>query len=405
MRSRILVLGDEAPLPAHTGKRLRTLNLLSRLAVDHEIELVVHRNGLNELVTKQLLDRGITVHAASDLPAKSGLRFGVRLLSSLVRGIPYSVHSHCRPAYARLVTDLLRRRTFDLVHCEWTPYATYLDQVQRPVVIAAHNVEWQVWNRLADAADRWPERLLLRRQARTMERFERRTFARWSHVTAVSEADRDLLQAMGARHVTVVPNGVDLDLFAPQPASAETILTLVFTGSMDWRPNQDAVRWFIDQVHPRLAALLPYRLLVVGRQPPEWLNDPKQRPSELIVTGTVDDIRPWYAQGHLFVVPLRAGGGSRLKILEAMAVGRAVISTTIGAEGIAYSAGIDLEIADEADQFVERIVALWQNPARREALARAGRRLVEARYGWDEIARLQTAAWQRALATEPASKS
>jgi glycosyltransferase involved in cell wall biosynthesis len=167
---------------------------------------------------------------------------------------------------------------------------------------------------------------------------------------------------------------------------------------MDWRPNQDAIRWFIKDVHPLLKSSINYRLYVAGREPPRWLLDPSFTPAEVTVTGTVADIRPWIARGSVYVVPLRTGGGSRLKILEALAMERAVVSTTVGAEGLDVEPARHLLLADTAEDFARTVLALLADPERRRMLGRAGRELVESRYAWDRIASIQGDLWRRVAA-------
>jgi glycosyltransferase involved in cell wall biosynthesis len=395
---RVLVLDEEIPWPLTTGKRIRTWNLLSALSSEFAIDLLVHDNGASEAALQALAERDITVRVApSHLPLRRGPGLPVGIALSLCRRLPYSVYSHYRRAYQREMLRLIDHNHYGLVHCEWTPYALYLESCSLPVIIAAHNVEWRIWDRLAATERRWAHRRLFAIQARLMRAFECRVLQKARSVTAVSTGDAEALRALGAPEVVEVPNGVDVAYYSPAPASAAGHTTLVFTGSMDWRPNQDAIRWFIDEVHPLLQRQTDYRLLVVGRQPPAWLTEPGQIPREVEVTGTVEDVRPWIARGSLFVVPLRAGGGSRLKILEAMAMARPVVSTTVGAEGLELTEGVHVVRADTASDFAHAVAVLLRDPRRRAALADAGRRLVEERYSWSRIAPIQADVWRRAM--------
>jgi glycosyltransferase involved in cell wall biosynthesis len=398
----VLVIDEEIPWPANTGKRLRTLNLLSALSSDFAIDLLVHANAPDRAALEEMGQRGLTVRMASSrVPAKNGLALPVRVALSLVARLPYSVYSHYQRGYQRELNRLLAGGQYQLVHCEWTPYTAYVENCTIPVVVAAHNMEWQIWDRLAAAERRFIHRQLFRLQTRLMRRFEQRAFARSLWVTAVTEDDAKTLRAMGCREVVEVPNGVDTDYYRPRLTATGGPISLVFTGSMDWMPNQDAIRWFIDEVHPLLRSEMDYRLLVVGRQPPRWLTTPGLIPPEIQVTGTVDDIRPWIARSSLSVVPLRAGGGSRLKILEALAMARPVVSTTVGAEGLEITEGVHVIRADSPSDFAAAILTLIRDPTRRSVMGEAGRNLVEDKYSWDRIAPLQAQMWRRAIA-EPA---
>lgn len=392
---RVLVIDEEIPWPANTGKRLRTLNLLTCLAREFQIDLLVHGKGTTPDAVDQMRERGIAVHVSdSGVPDKGGLMLPARIAASLLAGLPYSVYSHHHRAYASTLDALLRANHYDLVHCEWTPYAIYLRKIALPVCVAAHNVEFEIWRRMALSERRVLHRMLFRLQAVLMERFERRVFARCLHATAVSEGDAATIRNMGTGHVVVVPNGVDAGRYVPPASDSSTPRSLVFTGSMDWRANQDAIRWFIDAVHPLLG---DYQMHVVGRTPPAWMRDPAIVPPQIVVTGTVAEVQPYIERACVYVVPLRVGGGSRLKILEALAMGRAVVSTTVGAEGLDVEDGTNILIGDTPESFASAIMSLWADPRRRAELGAAGRLLIERRYQWDQIAPLQGALWTGAV--------
>jgi glycosyltransferase involved in cell wall biosynthesis len=267
-----------------------------------------------------------------------------------------------------------------------------------PVCIAAHNVEWEIWSRTAATERRPAHHLLFSAQTALMRRFEQRVFSRFGHATAVSTGDAARIADMGCTHVTVVPNGVDATLYMPSDTDDVPPRSLVFSGSMDWRANQDAIQWFIDEVHPLLVAQGDYQFHVVGRSPPSWLQDPARVPRQVVVTGAVDRVQPYIANAAVYVVPLRVGGGSRLKILEALSMGRAVVSTAVGAEGLDVTPGVDIVIADSAADFAAATEALWRDQSGRQRLGAAGRALIERQYRWEQIAPLQAAAWRAAIA-------
>jgi glycosyltransferase involved in cell wall biosynthesis len=395
---RVLVLDEEVPWPANTGKRLRTLNLLTALAHEFHLDLLVHQSDGAPDGEKELRRRNIRVHIAdSRLPRKGGVSLPFRIAASLSVGLPYSVYSHKQAGYSKRLDALCQAQAYDLVHCEWTPYAAYAGRFDLPVTIAAHNVEWQIWDRMTQAERRPVHRRLFQLQASLMRRFEQDVFRRFKHVTAVSAEDAAAIRALGCEDVEIVPNGVDVDFYAPPQTANEDARTLVFTGSMDWLANQDAIRWFINDVHPLLKQRVDYRLYVVGRTPPAWMMDRSIVPAEVTVTGTVDDVRPYIARSAVYVVPLRVGGGSRLKILEALAMARPVVSTAVGAEGLELTPGTHLLVADEPSTFVETICRLFADAHQRRALGAAGRAHVEARYTWRQIAPAQSALWRRAI--------
>jgi len=393
---RVLVLDEAVPLPANTGKRLRTHNLLRRLAGEFEIHLLVHAGEVEADAARALEREGIRLHVAdSVVPDKSGPAFAARLLGNLAFSrLPYSVASHRQRAYRTRLRNLLQPGGFRLVHCEWTPYAGYAAGLDLPVTVAAHNVETDIWRRLAEQSP-GPRAALYGVQARRMERFEREICRSGRALTAVSEGDARRLEEWGASRVAVIPNGVDLDYYRPAPLLPEEPGSLVFSGSMDWRANQDAVIWFLDAVQPELRRRCDFKFTVVGRNPPSRLL---RRANERVrVTGTVPDVRPFLVRSQVFVTPLRVGGGSRLKILEALALKRAVVSTTVGAEGLDVEPGRHLLVADEPAEFAEAVSRLLGDPELRRRLGESGRELVEERYDWDRLAALQAEFWRREI--------
>jgi glycosyltransferase involved in cell wall biosynthesis len=197
--------------------------------------------------------------------------------------------------------------------------------------------------------------------------------------------------------VRAIPTGVDTCYFAPD-TRAEAPARLVFTGSMDWYPNEDAMLHFMDAVLPRIRHDLPAAsLAIVGRRPSARLREAAARVPNVEVTGTVDDVRPFMADAAVYVVPLRIGGGTRLKIFEALAMGKAVVSTAVGAEGLPLVPGEHFVQADDPESFARAVVSLVNDPHRRQTLGSGGRRLVEERYSWPQVAREFTATCEEVL--------
>jgi glycosyltransferase involved in cell wall biosynthesis len=231
-----------------------------------------------------------------------------------------------------------------------------------------------------------------------MERYERLVSRDYSEVMAVSEPDKDLFQSQyGCSHVSVIPNGIDETYFRPFPYPLKPN-SMIFSGSMDWRPNQDGMRYFLNAIFPEIQKRLPEATVTIaGRNPPPWLEDLAKTFRGVEITGTVDDIRPFIAQGALYVVPLRIGGGSRLKILEALAMGKTVLSTSIGAEGLNLEDGTHLMLRDDPETFAQTAVDLLLHPEKYGHLGRQGRERVLAEYTWDSIVHLVDRIWQNAV--------
>jgi len=393
----VLALDEEIPFPCNTGKRIRTYNILKQLARYFAIDLLVHKNNADAEAMAAMREIGVEpVVASSSIPAKSGPRFWWTLVGHLFGPYPYSVASHYQAGYRQRLEELLSTRNYDLVHCEWTPYGRYLRQCPLPWMIATHNVEFQILERFTDNMT-GIHKLFYSLQARRMRRFEVAMFRLAHGLTAVSEGDAAFIERLSGRRPTVVANGVDLEYFSPASGQADSH-QMVFTGSMDWRPNQDGLRWFLERIVPLLPADSPWSCKLVGRNPPEWLSRMCGPEGFIDMIGTVPDVRPYVHRAGIYIVPLRIGGGSRLKILEALAMGKAIVSTTIGAEGLGLEDGRHLLLADSPEDFAAAIVRLAGDADLQASLGSAGRSFVERHYSWDRIALHQKALWER-LAT------
>ncbi|MFO0931732.1 MAG: glycosyltransferase [Planctomycetota bacterium] len=396
---RVLAVDEALPFPTDSGKRIRTFELLRRVAREHEVTLVVPAEappaGLADVEAA-----GIRVVVVPRRPlVKHGVRFAWDLLRNVPMRVPYMVMGHRLAAVRAKVAELAAARRPDVVHVEWTPLvANVPDGVGAPVVVSAHNVESDIWARYREAERGAARRAYVALQHRKVARFERAALAGAAGVVAVSEGDAAKIRAWtGQAHVTVVPNGVDAARFAPVPGAAAGSTELLFLGSLDWRPNQDGVVWFLDEVWARVRAAVPdARFTVVGRAPPPWLVARCAAAPATTIAGSVPDVRPYVARAAALVVPLRVGGGSRLKICEALAMGRPVVSTTVGAEGLDVADGADL--ADGAEAFAAATVAVLRDPARAEARAARGREVVLEANEWGRVAPRLVTAWQDAVA-------
>jgi glycosyltransferase involved in cell wall biosynthesis len=259
-----------------------------------------------------------------------------------------------------------------------------------PAVVFTHNVEAEIWRRHCERQRDPARRALYRQQWRRMLRFEGHTLGRFDLVLAVSDADRDTFQRLYPSAlrgpVFTVATGVDTAYFAPRPQDEADPRHLVFTGSMDWIPNEDAMKHFCHDVLPLIRSEEPaVTLSIVGRAPTPAVRRLADI-AGVTVTGRVDDVRDYVGRAGVYVVPIRIGGGTRLKIFEAMGMARAVVSTTVGAEGLPVTNGHDVVIADTPRAFADAVVSLIRNPAQRVQLERASRDLVVARYDWSAVA-------------------
>lgn len=391
---KVLVIDEEIPFPLNTGKRIRTWNLLCRLKGRHDISFLSWGLGNAPAEFKGIRFLGF----GKDLPVLRGPVFYSALALNLFSPRPFSVDRHVTVEVRRMVRKLLERERFDLVHCEWTPYVEAMRDLSTdyPTILSSHNVEAKIWERYLRTETNPLKREYIRIQYRKFERFERQAALSCSHVTAVSHKDASVFHSYGCEKVTVVPNGVDEVYFHVGEHKLRP-RSMVFTGSMDWRPNQDGVAHFLKNIFPLVRKRISdATVTVVGRNPPEWLSGMVREIPGVRLTGTVDDVRPFIAESALYVVPLRVGGGSRLKILEALAMNKPVLSTTIGAEGLHLNDGEHLLLRDTPQAFSDAAVEALLEPDKFTGLAERGRKRVLECYTWDKIALALNDVWESA---------
>jgi len=409
---RILWLKSDLLLPLDKGGKLRTWHLMRHLAQRHEITYLAFAEPGTPAADvdgmKEVAAHVETITRAE--PAKGTARFYADAALHLADPLPYAVGKYRSRAFRRRLNDLLARKAFDLIVCDFlVPAVNLPTRLPCPAVIFTHNVESEIWRRHAEMKTGINKRLY-GAQYRRMLRFEGGTLARFDGVLAVSDVDRDSFARLypGAikSPVHVVQTGVDTDYFRPisnQQSAISNRLGVVFTGSMDWLPNEDAMLYFCRDVLPIVRADEPATTVtIVGRAPTPAVKKLADDHASVHVTGRVDDVRPYMQEAAVYVVPLRIGGGTRLKIFEAMAMGKAVVSTTVGAEGLPVVDGTHVVIADQPDAFAHAVVALMRDPVRRAALESAARTLVMERYDWSAVAGDLESALERFARRAPA---
>jgi len=406
---RILFLTPQLPYPPQKGTALRNWGLIAgladRLGASRMSSTKSHGGARRHRVSLlSFLAPGQDPHPAPALAAACArvetIPQPVRTLSHRLRDLaltrqPDMALRLASEPYARRLADWLARDSFDVVHVEGIELASYLDviEVARPrplVVFDDHNCEYLLQQRafLTDlrAPTHWPGAAYSFVQWRRLRRYEARVCRRADRVLAVSDADAAALwKLVPGLDVAVVPNGIDSWVYRPgisKPQSQIPKDELVFTGTMDFRPNVDAVLWFARKVLPRVRVEVPAaHFVVVGQRPHRRLDGLRGDPA-VMLTGWVEDTRSYIAQAAVYVAPLRMGGGTRLKLLEAMAMGKPVVATRLGAEGYPVANGRELLLADTPADFAAAVVALLRAPARRAELGRAARAFVEQRYDW-----------------------
>ncbi len=377
-------------VPPDTGGKIRSYNILRELARKHSVTFfsfyAAHPNDHHSSLT-QIFDEAICLPL--DLPQAKSPGELFDYLRYLFTFDSYSVMKYAKPSVRREFCALLARKKFDVILCDFMFAAPVIPwDFPCPKVLFTHNVEAMIWKRHYQVAKNPLWKVISWREWKTMETAERKYLQRADHVLAVSETDRDVFQEyVEPSKLTIVPTGVDIEFFKPSPGE-ESPDSLVFTGSMDWLPNEDGIVYFVEQVMPLIRQQIPsITLSVVGRKPSQRLQELASRDQSIHLTGWVEDVRPYVARGAVCIVPLRIGGGTRLKIYEAMAMGKAVVSTTIGAEGLPVQHGENILIADAPEDFARQTVTLLRDAGRRNQIGVAARNLVAENYTWASVAK------------------
>ena len=376
-------------VPPDTGGKIRSFNILRELARRHSVTFfsfyAAHDHDVHPEL-KEVFEQVVCMPL--QLPAPKSVAemrdYGIRLLSSQ----PYSITKYCLPEVRRRVQAQLEQESYDVILCDFIFAAGVVPwDWPGPKVLFTHNVEAAIWRRHYEVASNPIWKAISWREWRKMEAAERRYLHLADRVLTVSDVDRDSFASfLDPSKITVIPTGVDVDYFQPMTAE-ETPNSLVFTGSMDWLPNEDAIFYFVDAILPLIKQQCPeVSLEVVGRSPSRKLQALAERERCVRLTGWVEDIRPFVARGSICIVPLRIGGGTRLKIFEAMAMSKAVVSTPVGAEGLPVQAGDNILLADTPRNFADSVISLLRNPEERKRMGASARVLVQENYSWPRVA-------------------
>lgn len=404
---RVLVVDEEIPYPLTSGKRIRTFNLLRHLADRHSIKFLCHRNMVWEerAEAQKAFDAlGIeTIFLDRSLPKQTLLTSKPKLFCQLTKNLfsryPFLVEKQLSSELCQRIREFVELDEIDLVHFEWTPYAAAVREIgsgvfSKPWVVDAHNVESLIWKRYFQNEGNPLKRWFIRNQWKKLDRFEKEVFQTANETVFVSEPDSLLgSQEYGCVNGQVVDNGVDTGFFVPDPGQQRRPHELLFLGSLDWRPNVDGVQLLVEKILPEIVRSNPQvHLNIVGRKPADWLIELIARTGNVTLYADVPDVRPFLQICGMLVVPLRIGGGSRLKILEALACQTPVISTQVGAEGLHLAAGQHFVVADEKNM-ARRVIDCIEDFEQLSRTAVAGRDTVLNRYDWKVLSRKLEELW------------
>jgi glycosyltransferase involved in cell wall biosynthesis len=386
---RILWLKTELLHPIDKGGRIRTYHMLKELRREHHITYLTLDDGNS---SADACERAIEYcHELIRIPHATREKFTAGFYRDLARNLatklPYFIMKYESAAMRNEIEKRTEGGAFDVLVCDFLQTSVNLPAVlPLPTLLFQHNVEAVIWSRHYKIQKNPLKRLYLYEQWRKAFAFERDMCRRFNQVVAVSREDSQTMNSeYGINSPPDVPTGVDTEYFRPAGCKPDA-QNLVFTGSMDWLPNDDAVRFFIQQIMPLVRQKVPdVTFTVVGRKPYPHLVELSKRDPSVIVTGRVEDVRPYIERSAAYVVPIRIGGGTRLKIYEAMAMEKPVVSTTIGAEGLPLT-DRELLLADSPEAFSEAVVRLLKDEELAQGLGMRGASLVRNEFGWDKAA-------------------
>ncbi len=388
----IIFITTFIPYPPHGGAHQRTYNLLKHITKENDVYLIGFIKENNDLENAAYLEKLCKKVYAFRLPDDwSKVSFVKSLFLNLFSPLPYTVQKYYYTQARQTIANLVRQVKFDILHCDMADLAEYIyDYNPKSTVLVNHNVESTLMLRHAEVEKNPFKRWVFYLQHKKLFRYEKKMCPMFKCNVTVSELDKQQLQLISPQaRFFVVPNGVDVDYFQPQKLQIEKN-TLIFAGRTDYLPNIDGIKFFQQEIWPLIKKeVKDARLAMIGKTKSNSDISIKTT-KDATHLGFVEDVRPLIGKAAVYIVPLRIGGGTRLKILDAMAMGKAIVSTSIGAEGIDITHGKNILIADTPEDFSKQVINVLNDTNLRESLGTEGRKLVEEKYSWDVIGKKMT---------------
>jgi sugar transferase (PEP-CTERM/EpsH1 system associated) len=388
---RILWIKTELLHPVDKGGKIRTYNMLRELKRHHHVTYLTLDDGTADPSARD--DALQYCHELACVPhtpsEKFNRQFYLELARNLFSRLPYAIKKYQSAQLQKEIRERTSGGKIDLVVCDFlAPAGNVPSDLDCPTVLFQHNVEAMIWRRHHEMQRNPIKKGYLFSEWLKMRAFEKKACRNFDAVVAVSQEDCEQMRnEYDVAAVFEVPTGVDTNFFKPRSNVAADPHNLVFTGSMDWLPNEDAITYFTQEVMPLIKRTIPgVTLTVVGRNPYPSLVQLARRDRSVIVTGRVDDVRQYMERAAAYVVPLRIGGGTRLKIYEAMAMEKAIVSTTIGAEGLPLSDGVEILLADTAEAIAEAVIKVLSDPTFAKRLGARAAATVREKFGWQGVA-------------------
>jgi len=386
--AKILFITTRLPYPTNEGHQIRTYNLLKRICQVHEVHYLSLQRKDDDASAKQHLSSLCKSVTTFNIPSDySKFRFLTDLTLGYITKTPFVVRKYSSKELQQTIKQKLNDEHFDLVHFDMLPLAQYASCLgSTPYVLNNHNVESLLLNRRAENSNSILEKAFFNNQSKSLHHFEIAACRNAKETFVCSKNDVETLKTMApSANFSVVENGVDIHFFAVDKVEKEQH-SLVFVGGMGWFPNKDGMIFFINEIMPLLINKYPtVKLTLVGKS--TGVDIPEALRNNIHVTGFVDDFRPIVAAASVYILPIRVGSGTRLKLLEAMSMAKAIVSTSIGAEGVELIQGNNILYANSATEFSTSIIELFENTDKVEALGDNARIIAETLYDWDIIAK------------------
>jgi glycosyltransferase involved in cell wall biosynthesis len=399
---RILWLKTELLHPVDKGGKIRTYQMLKELKKNHHVTYLTLDDGTadKDAIEKASEYAHETIAIPHRTAAKFSAKFYLELAGNLASKLPYALQKYVSAEMRDATEKLVAKENFDVVICDFlTPVVNLPANLNAATLLFQHNVEAMIWRRHFEVATSAAKRAFMKMQWRRMFEYEKKSCRRFDWVAAVSKEDADTMRnEYGVENVSDVPTGVDTEFFAPARTNEKEEFNLVFTGSMDWLPNEDAIRWFTEEILPLVRRRIPkVSLTVVGRNPFPSLIELSKKDSSIVVTGRVPDVRPFMEKASVYIVPIRIGGGTRLKIYEAMAMELPIVSTTTGAEGLPLENNREIVLRDTPHEFAEAIVKLLNDKKLAREIGLEAAKTVREKFGWQTVANEFAALCEKAV--------
>lgn len=388
---RILFVQKRPCLPANNGAKIRTSQVVTYLTNRHHLCYVSNINQSEEEISGSELMQKLGVRTDFvpwSEPKRGSLYYVYKFLLSCATRYPFNAFKDYHGPLRQRIQKLVLEERFDVLICDFAQTALNVIGVREiPKILFTHNVEWEIFDRLSQRATNPIMKAVWAQQARKMAKYEQALGHHFEAIVAVSERDKEIFQEKyGWSHLYTIDTGVDTDYFSPTD-SGTVPGKIVFVGGLDWPPNVDGLVEFVRHCWPTIRASFPTATLdIVGRNPISTVKKLSEVPG-VDVIGSVPDVRPYWGRAEVAIVPLRAGGGTRLKIPEALAMGKAVVTTSIGVEGLRLNSGEHLLVADDPQDFASAVVRLLTDAHLRSQLAQAGSEWVRNHFGADKVGR------------------